>query len=194
SLPRGTAGAIALVGREGTAANGPVHVAITRLRHGGTGVVKLPDPGRYARITAVLVNADPSSRGWSHSAADWIFERDGQSIYARVSNRFEPLRLRSTSPAPNARRVPSNASVVLGFSAPVSRESLAAFRLRDSHGRRVKVSVRRSRGGRRVTLVPRSRLGSGARYVVQLGSGVVDTDANDLAVGPHSWKFRTRRG
>jgi Bacterial Ig-like domain/Family of unknown function (DUF6055) len=192
TLPRGTAGAIALVGREGTPGSGPVQVATTRLRHGGAGSVTLANPGRFARITAVLVNADTSADGYSQTLADWAFEHDGAAISARVSNRFAPLQLRSTQPGSGAERVSPRARVVLRFSAPVSAASLASFRLRDADGKRVKVRVKRR--GRRVTLVPRHRLDPGRRYFVELGSGVVDADGNGLAPGPRRIKFRTRRG
>jgi hypothetical protein len=82
--------------------------------------------------------------------------------------------------------------VVLRFSAALSRQSLRSIRLRDSHGRRVHVRIRRSRHGRRVTLVPRHTLDSGERYELELGSPIVDRDANALAATARSWTFNTR--
>jgi Bacterial Ig-like domain len=190
SLPSGTAGALALVGRTGAAATGSVQVAITRLPKGGAGSVTLANPGRFSRITAVLVNADTRPRGYSGTTGDWIFARDRQAVSARISNRFEALRLRKASPAPGA-RVSRKAHVVLRFSAAVSRASVKAVRLRDSHGKQVSIRVVRSDGGARLTVVPRHQLAAGARYSVELGSRMVDVDGNALAAGRRGWSFKT---
>lgn len=55
-LPQ-TAGAIALVGREGDAASGTATTVFESLPSGGEGGVVLEAPGRFQRITAVLINA-----------------------------------------------------------------------------------------------------------------------------------------
>jgi Big-like domain-containing protein len=191
SLPRGTAGALALVGRRGPEGSGSVQVAMTKLRHGGSGSVALADPARFSRITAVLINADTTSHGYSRSTGAWIFDRNNQRVRARVSNRFAPLRLRSGTPGSGA-RVSPKARVVLRFSAAVSPSSLRSIRLRDSHGKRVAIRIRRGHGGSRLTLVPRRRLAAGARYSVELGSRIVDVDGNGLAPGQRGWTFRTR--
>ena len=191
ALPRGTAGALALVGRVGPDTNGRVTVALTKLRHGGAGSVTLAKPGRFTRITAVVVNADAEPGRFSPSLAQWTYDRDGQSVSAHVSNRFAPLRLEHAAPAAGA-RVSRHARVVLRFSAPLDRASLRAIRLRDARGRRVRVRVKRARGGSRVTLVPRGSLSRGTRYVVELGSPIMDRDANRLARSSRSWTFLTR--
>jgi hypothetical protein len=82
--------------------------------------------------------------------------------------------------------------VVLRFSAALSGHSVHSIRLRDSHGKRVHVRVKRSRHGRRVTLVPRHPLDRGRRYELELGSSIVDRDANVLAATARSWTFVTR--
>ena len=191
SLPAGTAGALALVGRTGSATAGTVQVAMTRLPRGGAGTVPLADPGRFTRITAVLVNADIRSKGYSGTTGDWFFARDDQAVSARVSNRFQPLVLRTGSPRPGA-RVGRGARIVLRFSAAVSRASLGSIRLRDSHEKRVSIRVARSDDGSRLTLVPRHPLAAGARYSVELGSGIVDVDGNALAQSKRAWSFKTR--
>ncbi|MFL5779820.1 MAG: Ig-like domain-containing protein [Thermoleophilaceae bacterium] len=189
-LPSGTAGALALVGRTGPATSGPVQVALTPLPNGGAGTVTLANPGRFSRITAVVVNADWDSHGFSRTTGAWTYSRDHQPVAARVSNRFAPLRLRGASPAAGA-RVSSKARVVLRFSAALSHAGARSIRLRDSHGKRVGVRVKRSRGGRRVTLVPKHPLAAGGPYVVRVGPGVADVDANPLE-SPREWSFRVR--
>ena len=42
----------------------------------GFGAAHLDDPGQYGRITAVLVNADPSQSGFDNGNGDWIWTRD----------------------------------------------------------------------------------------------------------------------
>ena len=75
-VPRGTAASLALVGRIGSERQGR---AVTRLdfsRGGGKLAVRLRDPGRYERITAVLVNADASANGFSPLLLDWRYLND----------------------------------------------------------------------------------------------------------------------
>src|SRR3954468_3033292 len=69
TLPGGTAGAVALVGRTGgDPAAGEVTSQLTPMAAGGTGAVELDNPGRFGRITAVLVNSDPSKGGFDSTA------------------------------------------------------------------------------------------------------------------------------
>lgn len=78
-LPSGLKGALALVGRTGSNdTQGTVTTVLQQLPSGGAGDVTLPNPGSYGRITAVLVNADPSQAGYSNTTGDWIWTRDGQ--------------------------------------------------------------------------------------------------------------------
>jgi hypothetical protein len=74
--PQGTAAGLALVGRVGSERGGR---AVTRLdysRGGGRLSVRLRDPGRYSRITAVVVNADSSADGFSARRLDWRYLTD----------------------------------------------------------------------------------------------------------------------
>jgi hypothetical protein len=76
--PQGNAAAIALVGRIGSERRGQV---ITRLDYRATGgrlAVRLADPGRFARITAVVVNADAQVHGYSARRLDWRYLMDGK--------------------------------------------------------------------------------------------------------------------
>lgn len=75
-VPRGTAASLALVGRLGSERRGH---AVTRLdfsRGGGKLRVRLHDPGRYDRITAVVVNADAAAAGFSARLLDWRYLSD----------------------------------------------------------------------------------------------------------------------
>lgn len=63
---RRTASTIALIGREGPAVGGTVTTAITPLPRGGSGTVTLDDAGKYARITAAVINGDGHTRGFRH--------------------------------------------------------------------------------------------------------------------------------
>jgi len=192
SLPEGTAGAVALVGRVGSATSGQVQVALTRLPHGGAGTATLTDPSRFSRITAVVVNADASQDGYSESAVDWKFTRDRQLFHAHVSNRFAPLRLRGSDPRPGATRVSRTARIVLRFSAALRMVSLARIHLVGPHGTSVPVRVTRGRRGRRVTLVPERPLVGGRVYRVKLGRRIVDVDGNALRAKRRAWDFATR--
>lgn len=71
--PRGIASGLALVGRIGSEKGGRT---ITRLAYrsgGGRMTVRLGDPSRFSRITAVVVNADASADGFSARRLDWRY-------------------------------------------------------------------------------------------------------------------------
>jgi Family of unknown function (DUF6055) len=74
--PRGIDAGLALVGRLGSARHGRV---VSRLRFkpaGGALAVRLPRPGRFQRITAVVVNADTSVHGFDIGRLDWNYLTD----------------------------------------------------------------------------------------------------------------------
>jgi uncharacterized protein DUF6055 len=76
NAPLGTETGLALVGRIGSERRGH---AVTRLnfkRNGGRLTVRLRDPGRFKRITAVVVNADARARGFSARRLDWLYLTD----------------------------------------------------------------------------------------------------------------------
>jgi hypothetical protein len=60
--PRKVASTIALVGRVGPVEGGAVGSVVKQLPKGGRGTVTLDNPGGYDRVTAVIANADGSSR------------------------------------------------------------------------------------------------------------------------------------
>ncbi len=68
-----TRSGIALVGRTGAPGSGTIVKAVKYLPHGGKASVSLPDAGRFARITAVVANADGRVKGNSrHYAHDGV--------------------------------------------------------------------------------------------------------------------------
>jgi hypothetical protein len=74
--PRGTAAALVLVGRLGSERQGRSLTRLDYSRGGGRLAVRLRDPGRYARVTAVLVNADATAGGFSPRRLDWLYLTD----------------------------------------------------------------------------------------------------------------------
>jgi Family of unknown function (DUF6055) len=76
TAPRGTQAAVALVGRIGSERHGRTVTRLTYNRGGGRIRVRLPDPGRFKRITAVVVNADGRARGFSARRLDWLYLTD----------------------------------------------------------------------------------------------------------------------
>jgi hypothetical protein len=82
--PRGVDAGLALVGRTGNELHGRV---VKRLRfrpNGGALAVRLPRPGRFRRITAVIVNADTSARGFDARRLDWNYLTDTAPFRVRA--------------------------------------------------------------------------------------------------------------
>ncbi|HWO82338.1 MAG TPA: hypothetical protein VNM38_00945 [Solirubrobacterales bacterium] len=77
AAPRGTAAAVALVGRRGSERHGRPLVRVSYRQAGGRLAVRLPRPGRFERITAVIVNADARASGFSVGNLDWNYLTDG---------------------------------------------------------------------------------------------------------------------
>jgi hypothetical protein len=77
TAPRGTAAGLALVGRLGSEQHGRPVVRLDYQRGGGQLRVRLPHPGRFRRITAVLVNADARAKGFDVGLLDWNYLTDG---------------------------------------------------------------------------------------------------------------------
>jgi Family of unknown function (DUF6055) len=84
--PSGIAAGLAVVGRLGSERHGRA-VRVTRFSRSGSKVaVRLPRPGRFDRVTAVLVNADTSASGFSARRLDWAYLTDSAPF--RVSARL----------------------------------------------------------------------------------------------------------
>jgi len=82
--PRGVAAGLALVGRIGSERGGRVVSELSFKRRGGAIVVRLPRPGRFQRVTAVLVNADSRAEGFSARRLDWNYLTDTAPFRVRA--------------------------------------------------------------------------------------------------------------
>jgi hypothetical protein len=176
--PKGTAAAVALVGRVGGSPGGQMVVAERRLPKGGAAVVTLTNPGDLSRLTAVLVNSDVHNSGYSRTLDDYAFTRDSQSYYAYASTDFLPPHVVRVAPHAGA-RVSTDENVTVTFSERVRDVSTKSVELL-SGGKRVRVKLKFKPGGRQATLVPRSRLTAGGRYRVRITNGVRDLTLNRL--------------
>lgn len=74
--PHGIAAGLALVGRVGSERHGHTVTRIDFRQAGGRMTVRLPRPGRFSRITAVVVNADARANGYSARHLDWRYLTD----------------------------------------------------------------------------------------------------------------------
>jgi Family of unknown function (DUF6055) len=74
--PLGTASGLALVGRVGGERRGRVVRVLRFKRRGGRMAVRMPRPGRFDRLTAVLINADTTAAGFSARRLDWAYLTD----------------------------------------------------------------------------------------------------------------------
>ncbi|MEX2107054.1 MAG: MXAN_6640 family putative metalloprotease [Solirubrobacterales bacterium] len=88
TAPRGTAAGLALVGRIGSERRGRTISRIVFRQGGGRMVVHLPDPGRFERITAVVVNADARAFGFNARRLDWRYLTD--RVPFEISGRLIP--------------------------------------------------------------------------------------------------------
>ncbi len=77
TAPRGTAAGLALVGRIGSERHGRTVSRINFKAGGGQLTVRLAHPGRFKRITAVVVSADARAKGFSARRLDWLYLTDG---------------------------------------------------------------------------------------------------------------------
>jgi hypothetical protein len=87
TAPEGVASGLALVGRLGSERGGSTVKAVAYSRVGGTLTARLSDPGRYQRVTAVVVNADARAGGYSADHVDWHYLADDEPF--EVSGRID---------------------------------------------------------------------------------------------------------
>jgi hypothetical protein len=191
TAPRNVASAIGLVGRAGPSSGGVETVQMAELVHGGRGAVTLTNPGAFARLTAVVVNADSSERGYSLRAVDWLFTKNAEPYGVRVTSDFTSPRLRIRSPRPGTRNVGTSPRIAITFTKPVFGVSVRSVRLIGPGNHAVQLRVRFRAGSRTATLVPARGLRRGVRYRIKLLATITDTDLNPLAAV--SWTFSTRR-
>jgi hypothetical protein len=79
---RGVQTGIALVGRDDE--TGSVTRKVKLLKKGGRGSVTLPGPGKFERVTAVVVNADGRVKGFDPRIRDWVYTRNNVEYHASV--------------------------------------------------------------------------------------------------------------
>jgi len=190
-LPRGTAGAFALVGRTGPATTGAVEVRLKRLPTGGRARVALEQPGRFTRLTAVLINADVAHDGFRPELGDWAFRADSRPVSALVTTDFAPPRVVDRSPRPDTREVSRRTRVSLRFSERVTGVSTRTLKLLGPDGRKVNARVRYDAKKRRARLEPKERLRRHTGYAVKLTGGIVDRGGNGVPDESRTWSFRT---
>ena len=79
----GVTSAVALVGRDDQTAT--VTTQLKLLKKGGKGAVTLANAGNFERITAVIVNADGTTSGFSQAAGDWVYTKDDVRFTATLT-------------------------------------------------------------------------------------------------------------
>jgi hypothetical protein len=84
--PDGVAAGLALVGRLGSERHGRTVESTGYSEAGGRLTATLPDPGRFRRITAVIVNADAGAAGYSARHLDWRYLTEDTPL--RISGRI----------------------------------------------------------------------------------------------------------
>jgi hypothetical protein len=82
--PQGVAAGLALVGRSGNERGGRVISKLRFRQNGGTMTVRLGQPGRFRRITAVVINADTRAEGFSARQLDWNYLTDTAPFRVRA--------------------------------------------------------------------------------------------------------------
>jgi hypothetical protein len=190
-LPRGTAGAFAIVGRQGPETSGAIDVELKRLPQGGRARVTLNDPGRFSRITAVLINADASQRGFNPNLGDWDFRKDGSPVSALISNDFVPPTVLGRTPVAKKTGVSRSGDIVIRFSEAVTGVSTRTVRLLGLGGHRVAARVTYDPKTRKARLTPKGPLARHRTYTVRLTGGIADRGLNPIPSGQRSWRFRT---
>src|SRR3954468_25036839 len=188
-VAKGDQGAITLVGRTGDDLSGTPTILLKRLPKGGDASVVLDNASSFQRITVVLVNADPSESGFSNALGDWVFKRDGQQVFARVSTDFSPPRLRNKS----AKRKGRSIVIKLQFNEAVGNVSTRTITLIGPGGHHVRARVRYDSHSHRVTITPTRGLHGGTRYTVHIGNEIVDNGGNLLPNSQRQFSFTARR-
>jgi hypothetical protein len=75
--PKGVEAGLALVGRVGGEKTGHAIKDVVYRANGGRLTARLEGPGRFSRITAVVVNADGRANGYNVRRLDWRYLTDG---------------------------------------------------------------------------------------------------------------------
>ena len=191
-LPHGVPGAFALVGRTGPVTSGSVEVHLQRLPAGGRARVTVQHPGRFSRLTAVLINAAIAQDGFRPDLGDWDFSRsDGKPVSALITTDFAPPRVLHRNPKPDTRDVSRRTRVSMGFSEPVRGVSTRTLKLIGPDGHKVNARVHYDAHDRRARLEPKERLRRHTGYLVKITGGIVDRGGNGVRDSYRTWSFRT---
>jgi hypothetical protein len=182
--PEGDQAAIGIVGRTGDDVSGAPTIRLVQLPRGGTGTAVLDNANTFSRVTVFLVNADAAQKGFSNVLGDWVFSRDGQTVFARVSTDFTPPVVSNRSERRKA--------IKLQFDEAVGPVNSHTITLRGPGGRRVHIRVRYSGRAHRVTIVPAQGLRIGSRYTVRIGGSLVDAGGNLVPASQRKWTFTAR--
>jgi hypothetical protein len=182
TAPAGTASALALVARRGPADGGQVVAGTADLPRGGPGAVVLP-PGRYDRITAVVVNADVSVTGGGRRDAggQWAYARDRQPYAVEV------VRGAPGGPAAGARAPETAPTATGGAAAGPARATGGGNRSRDRRAPAVRIA-RVAPGGAAVRVVVRVDEACTVRAEVRTGGRA--RAAATFRLRPGRWALR----
>jgi Bacterial Ig-like domain/Family of unknown function (DUF6055) len=181
TAPSGTDASLALVGREGGVPGGTMSEMVKRLPNGGNGSVTIDNPSRFERLTAVLINADSRITGASQLTGDWLYGRDNQQYYARMSTDFTAPRVVRISPRTGSKRVSRKTAIKVTFSERVRGVTGKTLQLIASNGRAVGARVSFSNGSKVATIRPRHALSRNRSYKVRVSSAITDLAVNPLA-------------
>src|SRR5205085_3834632 len=100
----------------------------------------------------------------SSITGDWIYSRDSQPYYLRVTTDFTAPRVVRVSPRAGAKRVSRKTRVKVTFSEAVRGVSTKSLQLIASNGRVVGAKVSLPAGSRVATLTPKRALSSNRSY------------------------------
>lgn len=175
----GVSGAVGLVGRTGDPAGGTYTVALAKLPRGGAGRATLDNAAGFSRVTAVIINADVGTKGFSRTTGDWVWTGDRAPVTLAVGD--------ETTPRLTRVRV-AGKIVRLSFSEGVVGASGSSVTLLGPDGRKVRARV--STRGSRVTLRISRALRRGTRYSLKLTGAVTDAGGNRLARTSRTKRFR----
>jgi hypothetical protein len=158
--------------------------------------VTLESPGRFTRITAVLINADARTTARSPNDrfinGDWPWFADDVPMNAGISTDFTAPVISHRSPSAGRSGVSRHAPVKVTFSERLLHLRSGTASLFGPGGNKVR-SLVQIRGARKLSIRPRKALRAHTRYTVRLGGSIMDSGGNRLSAASRTWTFRTAR-
>ena len=192
TLPRGVAGAIALVGRTGDETGGNATTNVVPLPNGGAGRVSLDNAPGFARVTAVVVNSDIEVNGFNRNTRDWNWLADSAPLTVAVNDFTRPT-VRKITPRNRATRVKRNTKIKIQFNEGMAGFTASSIKLIGPGGRAVAIAPSITGDGRVLKIAPLRGLARGRRYTVKLSAGVTDAGGNQLPASKRTFRFSTAR-